>query len=216
MKNKLRDNSNPERHFYVDNGSSSISQFVECIIPRMVKETAVITKEQGEIIAKMKAIIKTVNEAEKSLNELYEQFNLIDDKKPVPPKKEPVQKFQRGDIVQVTVTSPMKNHFPTGFMGIVEYSYADAYGGSDVENYSIIYEEENYDHKGGVRANSCAWYYESELSLIKADDGTSIEQFKKKWPDMELREPRHIREEFKQRNDQILREMYKESKTKTK
>lgn len=71
-----------------------------------------------------------------------------------------MQKFNKGDHVKIADDlGPTMPHFPSGIEAIVEYSYADKYGGSDTDSYSLKL-------KGG---GSIAWYYESQLTLIKAN-----------------------------------------------
>jgi hypothetical protein len=46
------------------------------------------------------------------------------------------------------------SHFPAGQWAIVGYTYAHAYGGTDVKSYAL---------KLGEGDGSCAWYYEHQL-----------------------------------------------------
>jgi len=64
-------------------------------------------------------------------------------------KKE--QKFKRGNLVEV---------LGEGRKAIIEYSYAEEYGGSDVDSYSIIWQD---------TGSSLAWKRTDELKLI--DEG---------------------------------------------
>ena len=82
-------------------------------------------------------------------------------------KKE--QKFKRGNLVEVLVghqiwssKDGVKDISPddVGRKAIIEYSYAEKYGGNDVDSYSIIWQD---------TGSSLAWKSTNELELI--DEG---------------------------------------------
>ena len=69
-----------------------------------------------------------------------------------------MQKFQNGDWVRVAkdLGEHMSN-FTADCEAIVIGSYADKFGGNDTESYTLHF-------KG---RGECAWYYESQLTLIE-------------------------------------------------
>jgi len=70
----------------------------------------------------------------------------------------PKQKFQIGDKVKVAKDlGPMMSHFKSDFIGTVEYTYGQMFGGDNFDSYSLI------DENG----NSVAWYEEHQLTLVK-------------------------------------------------
>ena len=56
------------------------------------------------------------------------------------------------------------SHFKSGFNAIVEYTYAQKYGGDDINSYSLIVLDEN-----NSPINSISWYEEGQLTLISDD-----------------------------------------------
>lgn len=81
----------------------------------------------------------------------------------------PVQKFKRGCRVKVDDVMPRHmSHFIAGFEGIVEYTYAQEYGGGHIKSYSLIV------LKDGKPVNTSAWYDESQLTLINADTAAGL------------------------------------------
>jgi len=92
----------------------------------------------------------------------------------------PEQKFKRGNLVEVLVGHKIwtskygfidlsPNHI--GRKAIIEYSYAEKYGGSDVNNYSIIFQD---------TGNSISWKETDQLKLIDEGGEHLIEQAKLK------------------------------------
>jgi hypothetical protein len=68
------------------------------------------------------------------------------------------QKYHVGARVKIQDDlPPYMSHFPSGKMATVSYTYAHAYGGSDIKDYSL-----NIDGIGEV-----AWYDEDQLQEIK-------------------------------------------------
>lgn len=55
-------------------------------------------------------------------------------------------------------------HFDSDFNAIVEYTYAQKYGGDDINSYSLIQLDENDNP-----INSISWYEENQLTLISDD-----------------------------------------------
>ena len=69
------------------------------------------------------------------------------------------QQFQKGDWVRVAKDlGPCMRHFTADCEAIVEYSYAERYGGSNTESYSL-----HLKGRGKV-----AWYYGHQLTLIES------------------------------------------------
>ena len=67
------------------------------------------------------------------------------------------QKFANGTKVRIADDlGRAMFHFPSGIKATVEYTYAHAYGGDDVNSYSLI-----VDGHGSV-----AWYHEWQLTAI--------------------------------------------------
>jgi len=67
------------------------------------------------------------------------------------------QKFPIGSRVHIAEDlGPVMKFFPAGCDATVEYTYAHAYGGKDIESYSLI-----VDGHGSI-----AWYQEEQLTLI--------------------------------------------------
>lgn len=82
------------------------------------------------------------------------------------------QKFPRGSFVHVTKNLPGNmSHFEKDFDAVVEYTYAQRYGGKgqNQKEYSVIVLSK------GKPVNSIAWYKEEHLTLLKG----SIEEGKK-------------------------------------
>lgn len=66
------------------------------------------------------------------------------------------QKFPVGSRVKIKDLGPGMSNFPSGLLATVNYTYAHAYGGSDVTSYSL-----DVDGIGSI-----AWYEEHQLSGI--------------------------------------------------
>ena len=80
------------------------------------------------------------------------------------------QKFHRGNLVRIADDLGLsRSHFKSGCNVIIEGSYADRYGGHDIDSYSVIFPEDG---------NSCAWYHEDQLTLIDTGGESLIEQAK--------------------------------------
>lgn len=74
-------------------------------------------------------------------------------------------KFPIGSKVAVCKEMPSyMAHFDSGFNAIVEYTYAQKYGGDDIDSYSLIVLDENDNP-----INSISWYRENQLTLISDD-----------------------------------------------
>ncbi len=93
----------------------------------------------------------------------------------MPPKEDqPGQKFPRGTWVKVSnEMPPCMSHFEKGFIGIVNYTYAQKYWGDDVKSYCLIMLD-----KDNKPINSIAWYYEDQLTLVSNDIDTGIQIIK--------------------------------------
>lgn len=71
------------------------------------------------------------------------------------------QKFAPGTRVRIADDlGPMMAHFESGKNATVEYTYAQAYGGDNVDSYSLL-----IDGYGSV-----AWYHERQLTLIEGGE----------------------------------------------
>lgn len=71
------------------------------------------------------------------------------------------QKFPVGAFVKVAKDlGPTMSHFTNDVYAKIEYTYAHAYGGSNIDSYSLIlqYDEGNW--------SSSAWYHEHQLTLV--------------------------------------------------
>lgn len=86
-----------------------------------------------------------------------------------PPKN---QKFLPGTFVDIDKEMPdFMSHFESAKPAMVQCTYAHAYGGNDVESYSLLI---RYAHD---RWSEVSWYYESQLTAIT--DADRINQYKK-------------------------------------
>lgn len=75
------------------------------------------------------------------------------------PGKEQMQKFNKGDWVRVAKDlGPSMSHFTSDCEAIVIGSYADQYGGSDQNSYTL--------HLKG--RGECSWYCGNQLTLIES------------------------------------------------
>jgi hypothetical protein len=75
------------------------------------------------------------------------------------------QKFLQGSRVRVCKEMPdCMSHFHKDFEAIVEYTYSQAYGGSDIKSYSLLALD-----KEGVTIGSRSWYQENQLTLVSDD-----------------------------------------------
>ena len=74
-------------------------------------------------------------------------------------------KYARGTKISVCKEMPTSmSHFESGFNAIVEYTYAQKYGGDDIDNYSLIVLNDKDEP-----INSISWYNENQLTLISDD-----------------------------------------------
>lgn len=70
------------------------------------------------------------------------------------------QKYKNGDLVRVAKNlRPSMSHFASDCDAIVIHSYADKYGGNNINSYCIHIKGEG----------QCAWYEECQLTLIESD-----------------------------------------------
>lgn len=80
------------------------------------------------------------------------------------------QKFVKGDMVRVASDlGPMRSHFQGDCDAIVIGSYADQYGGSNRDSYTLHI-------KGGGRTS---WYYEKDLTLIAHNRLALLDQWQR-------------------------------------
>jgi hypothetical protein len=77
------------------------------------------------------------------------------------------QKFPRGTLVHVQKEMPESmSHFESDFDAIVEYSYAQKFGGGEAGQSGHVYSLIQLEN--GVPVNSIAWYDEDLLTLVDA------------------------------------------------
>lgn len=77
------------------------------------------------------------------------------------------QRFYRGHRVRIGAMPEHMSHFPSDCDAIVEYSYAEKYGGREPRNsrqYGLLL----LDAKGWPY-NSVSWYDEDQLTLLDPD-----------------------------------------------
>lgn len=73
----------------------------------------------------------------------------------------PAQKFKPGTIVKIADVMPKyMRHFSAGVYAIVEYTYAQRYGGNTVDQYALIVRElpKHWSYS--------AWYDEEQLTQV--------------------------------------------------
>ena len=81
-----------------------------------------------------------------------------------------MQKFKKGDHVKIADDlGATMSHFTSGVEAIVQYSYADKFGGNNTNSYSLYIKN----------LGSSSWYYESQLTLIEANRHDLLEKWKK-------------------------------------
>ena len=81
------------------------------------------------------------------------------------------QKFRKLTFVKVADEMPvMMSHFDSGFVGIIDGSYSQLYGGGDVSNYSV------YQIEDDKVVNHISWYDESQLTELKDQDRFKAEE----------------------------------------
>lgn len=81
------------------------------------------------------------------------------------PKYTLKQKFRKLTCVKVAEKMPPHmSHFDCGFVGIVDGTYSQIYGGSDVKSYSI------YKVVGFKIVNHISWYNEDQLTELSYQD----------------------------------------------
>lgn len=75
------------------------------------------------------------------------------------------QKFSQLSFVHVgdNMPPPM-DHFDKNFDAIVDHTYSQAYGGVNIDDYSV------YQLKDGKIVDRIAWYEENQLTLLPKQD----------------------------------------------
>lgn len=77
------------------------------------------------------------------------------------------QKFPKFSFVKVSKNMPSyMSHFESGFIGIVEGTYRQLYGGSDIKNYALYV----LNKKRTKIINQISWYEEDQLTMLKTQD----------------------------------------------
>jgi hypothetical protein len=80
------------------------------------------------------------------------------------------QKFRKLTFVKVDDEMPeMMSNFDKGFVGIVDGTYSQLYGGDDIKSYGL------YKVEGDKIVNRISWYYESQLTELKEQDKEKAE-----------------------------------------
>ena len=81
------------------------------------------------------------------------------------------QKFRKLTFVQVADEMPPEMaHFDKGFKGIVDGTYSQMFGGSDIDSYSI------FKIKGDKVVDCIAWYEEDQLTELPEQDREKAER----------------------------------------
>jgi len=81
------------------------------------------------------------------------------------------QKFRKLSFVKVADEMPEhKSHFDKGFIGIVDGTYSQLYGGGDVQSYALFKVED------GMITNHISWYDEDLLTLLPEQDKEKAEE----------------------------------------
>lgn len=80
------------------------------------------------------------------------------------------QQFQRGDVVRVADDlGSFMSHFRAGADAVVMGSYADQYGGSDHDSYTLMFCD---------NGSEVSWYYGAQLTLIRHGEEQDIQRIK--------------------------------------
>jgi len=81
------------------------------------------------------------------------------------------QKFRKLTFVKVTDNMPDDmSRFDKGFVGIVDGTYSQLYGGSNINSY-VLWKIED-----GEIVNRIAWYYENQLTELPEQDRLKAEE----------------------------------------
>ena len=114
------------------------------------------------------------------------------------------QKFPMGMFVRIAKDlGDNMSHFTSDTVAIVEFTYAHAFGGGNVDSYSLIVKRSN-----GTWSSS-AWYYENQLTLI--EDEAEIKKLTKNYSDRitvipSKKQPKQARLLSTKQNNHILME----------
>ena len=80
------------------------------------------------------------------------------------------QKFRKLTFVKVDDEMPeIMSHFDKGFIGIVDGTYSQLYGGDNIKSYGL------YKVEGDKIVNRISWYYENQLTELKEQDKEKAE-----------------------------------------
>lgn len=80
-----------------------------------------------------------------------------------------MQKFKKNTVVRIAKDlGTSMPHFTNNCLAIVEYTYAEKYGGDDNKSYSLHIEGEG----------SSAWYYENQLTYVDDHGEELLKQWK--------------------------------------
>ena len=81
------------------------------------------------------------------------------------------QKFRKLTFVKVSDEMPFQmQHFPKGFIAIVDGTYSQIYGGDKTSQYSL------YIVEGDKVKGRLSWYYEDQLTALENQDREKAEQ----------------------------------------
>lgn len=73
-------------------------------------------------------------------------------------------KFKRGDFVYIGEMPECMRHFDKRFVAIVQYTYAEEYGGANIKDYCVMHPD---------TGSATSWYDESQLEYI-GNTGTEL------------------------------------------
>ncbi len=80
------------------------------------------------------------------------------------------QKFRKLTFVHVQKEMPPSmQHFESDFDAIVEGTYSQLYGGTNVDSYSL------YQLEKGKIVNKISWYYENQLTALEKQNNLKAE-----------------------------------------
>ena len=81
------------------------------------------------------------------------------------------QKFRKLTFVKVDSKMPPEMaHFDSGFVGIINGTYSQIYGGTNINSYSL------YKIEGGKITNTISWYRENQLTELPEQDRKKAEE----------------------------------------
>lgn len=86
------------------------------------------------------------------------------------------QKFRKFSFVHVGAEMPdHMSHFESDFDAIIEGTYSQLFGGTDIDNYSL------YRLRDGRIVYTLSWYEENQLVLLPEQDSEKAEEMVEKY-----------------------------------